>query len=143
MRRLNNKGRISLLELVIIIVLIIEGFFLLGKAFGWTADKATGGDDRLLVNTAESTAAVNSLNGMCCPVSNCGSSGECVHKMAGWYVGYYDDLTHNIVAYPPKGYNQNQEMRIKNKKYYGDPGTMVVQIKCKEGVVELDWVKGK
>ena len=61
----NTKGRISLLELIVIIFLVIEGGYLLTKSLGWYGDKATGGDDSLLVNTADSTARVNSLNGQC------------------------------------------------------------------------------
>ena len=137
------KGRISLLELVVIILLIIEGAFLLTKGFGWYADKATTGDDSFLVNTADSTARVNSLNGMNCPVSDCGSAGECAHLKGDSYVGYFDETTHHIVAYPPKGYNQNKEMHIGDETYYGEPGTMVIEIKCKNGVVKLSWVKGR
>ncbi len=139
----NTKGRISLLELIVIIFLVIEGGYLLTKSLGWYCDKATGGDDSLLVNTADSTARVNSLNGQCCPVSDCGSYGECEHFKGQYYVGYYDDVTHHIVAYPKKGYNQNQEMHIKDKTYYGDPGTMVIEIRCRSGEVLLDWVKGR
>ena len=140
---MNNKGRISLLELIIIILLILEGAFILLKSGDWLADKSTSGNDRLLENTADSTARVNSLNGMDCPVDGCGRGALCTHKQGDYYVGYFESVSHKIVAYPPKGYNQNYEMRIGKTKYYGDPGTMVIEIRCKEGVVELNWVKGR
>ncbi len=137
----DKKGRISLLELVIIIALVLEGLFLLSKSFGWLGDKASGGDDRFLENTAESVARVNSLNGMSCPVDGC-MGNDCVHRQGSYYVGYFDDISHKIFAYPKKGYNQNASMHIGKKKYYGEPGTMVIQVRCKDGTVELDWVEG-
>ena len=139
----DRRGRISLIELIVIIFLVVEGFYLVTKGFGWYADKATTGDDSFLVNTADSTARVNSLNGMCCPVSDCGSSADCVHLKGEYYVGYFDETTHHIVAYPPIVYNQNQEMHIGDQVYYGDPGTMVIEIRCRNGEVKLDWVKGR
>lgn len=137
-----KKGRISLLELIVIILLIIEGAYMLTKGFGWYADNATTGDDKLLVNTADSTARVNSLNGQFCPVSDCGSHGDCIHLKGEYYIGYFDSKTHHIVGYAPKGYNQNNEMVIGKETYYGAPGTMVIEIRCKDGEVYLRWVKG-
>lgn len=137
-----NKGRISLLELAVIIVLIIEAAYLAMNGFGWTAYRATKGDDRLLVNTADSTARVNSLNGMNCPVSDCPHGDSCTHKRGEYYVGYFESVSHHIVGFAPKGYNQNNEMHIGDEVFYGAPGTMVIEIRCKEGTVELRWVKG-
>ncbi|MBR2787550.1 MAG: hypothetical protein IKD94_00155 [Erysipelotrichaceae bacterium] len=138
----DTKGRISLLELVIIILLIFEGAYFLTKGFGWYAKNATTGDDKLLVNTAESTAKVNSLNGTNCPVSDCLHGDSCTHKRGEYYVGYFDSKTHHIVGYAPKGYNQNNEMYIGDEVYHGAPGTMVIEIRCKDGEVKLAWVKG-
>lgn len=138
---MDKKGRVSFIELIVIIVLLLEGSYLLAKSFGWLGDKASGGDDRFLENTAESVARVNSLNGLSCPVDSC-PGGECAHRQGAYYVGYFDDVSHKITAYPKTGYNQNESMRIGSKKYNGEPGTMVIQIRCKDGTVELDWVQG-
>ena len=138
-----NKGRINLLELIIIIFLAIEGIFLGIKGLAWYYEEMTGGNDTFLVNTAYSTGVVNSLNGIQCPVSACGSSGQCTHKLGDDYVGYFDYYTHLIVEYPPEGYNQGKVMRIGDKYYFGNVGTMVIQILCHQDSVECKWVKGK
>lgn len=137
-----NKGRISFIEIIVIIALVLEAIYLLAGGFNWSWDKWSNGDDKLYVNTAESTANANSLNGIHCPVSDCGSSDVCEHFNGEYYVGYFNSVTHKIDGYPMKGYNQNKTMTIDDKTYYGDVGTMIIQIKCKEGSVILDWVKG-
>jgi len=139
----DRKGNISVVEIFIIFLLCLEALYLLYKGGSWLAQEATGGNDRFLENTAESTAVVESLNGLQCPVYGCSDQTFCTHQQGEWYVGYFDEKTHHIIAYAPKGYNQNKVMRIGNKKYYGDPGTMVIMIRCRNGEIELSWVKGR
>ena len=138
----NNRGRISLLELVVIVFLVIEAIFLGIKGFKWYKEEVTGGNDVFLVNTAISTGIVNSLNGQTCPVNDCDHDpNTCTHRLGDEFVGYYDDTSHKILGYPVRGYNQNSIMRIGKKLYYGAPGTMVVQVVCHDDTVECRWVK--
>ena len=138
----DKKGRISVLELFIIIFIVVEVIFLGYKGLRWYYVELTGGNDGLIVNTAYSTAITNSLNGHQCPVSKCGGV-ECEHYKNDEYVGYYDAETHLIVGTPPKAYNQSNVMRIDSKLYFGDPGTMVLEIRCHADEVTITWVKVK
>ncbi len=142
-RRNDQSGSISLPELLIIMVLVLEGIFLAYKGISWFYDEMSGGNDRFLVNTAESTALAESLNGTMCPVYNCQHGNLCTHRQGGYYVGYFEETTHHIVSYRPKGYNQNSVMRIGRTRYYGDPETMVIQVKCRDGEIVLNWVRGR
>lgn len=139
----DTKGRISVLELLIIIFIVVEVIFLGYKGLHWYYVESTGGNDAFAANTAYSTAIANSLNGSQCPVSDCGSGKDCIHYKVDEYVGYYDEETHHIVGTPPKGYNQSKVMRIKSKIYFGDPGTMVLEIRCRNDEVNISWVKVK
>ena len=138
----NNKGRISLLELLIIIFIVVEVIFLGYKGLHWYYVELTGGHDGLAANTAYSTAIANSLNGHQCPVSKCGGT-NCIHYKNDEYVGYYDAVSHLIVGEPTEGYNQSRVMRIDSKLYFGDPGTMVIEIRCHDDDVSIAWVKVK
>ena len=139
----DNKGRISLLELLIIIFIVVEVIFLGYKGIHWYYVELTGGNDGLAANTAYSTAVANSLNGHQCPVSKCDGGSECAHFKNDEYVAYYDLETHLIVGEAPKGYNQSKVMRINSKLYFGDPGTMVIEIRCRDDDVSISWVKVK
>jgi len=138
-----NKGRISTIELVTLLFLGAFLLFLGIKGLNWYYSAMKNGNDGLMVNTAESVAIVNSLNGMQCPVNDCGHGENCPHRRGEYYVGYFDAVGNKIVEYPPKGYNQAKVMHVDDKKYYGDEGTMVIEVLCKDGVIELNWVKSK
>ena len=138
-----NKGRVSTIELVAIVFLSVAAIFLGFKGLNWYYDSLTNGNDSLMANTAESVARVNSLNGLQCPVGDCPHGDKCTHLKGSYYVGYFDSVGNKIVANPTEGYNQAETMKIGKNKYYGEIGTMVIEIKCKEGTVELNWVLGK
>ena len=139
----NNKGGISTIELLALGFLITVFLFLGYKGVEWYYDSIRNGNDGLYVNTAESVATVNSLNGMQCPVDGCGNNRDCIHKKGDRYVGYFDSISHKIVADPMEGYNQAKTMHVGDKKYSGEIGTMIIEVTCKDGTVELNWVKGK
>ncbi len=142
--KLNQKGSISVLELVIILVIIVEVGFLITNGLGWYGDHIASGNDGLYVNTAESVAKVNSLDGMQCPVNNCGNTaGECSHYTGMGYVGYFDSVSNTIVGSKPKGYNSEQNPKVNGKSYTGEIGTMVLRVTANEGSIALDWVGGK
>ena len=99
------------------------------------------GNDSLTANTAESVARINSNNGLNCPVD--GSDGRCPHWTSSGYVAYYDNVGNTIVGEKPYGYNEDSTMVIDGKKYYGDPGTMVIKVVCSEGKITLSWEEGR
>ena len=137
-----NKGRISLIEMVALIVIIPTLLFLGYKGIYWYYDNIVNGNDAHFVNTAESIARVNSLNGTQCPVDSCCGT-NCRHYFGDHYIGYYDSISHKIVGEKMEGYNQASRMKAGKTYYYGDEGTMIIEIDCKDGVIELKWVKGK
>ena len=142
--KLNQKGRISVLELVIILVICVEGIYLLGNGLGWYASHISSGNDGLYVNTAESVAKVNSLNGMQCPVQDCGNASEtCTHYTGQGYVGYFDSESNTIVGYKVKGYNSEKNPKVNGRSYTGEVNSMILRITANEGSIVLDWVGGK
>ena len=54
-----------------------------------------------------------------------------------------DKITKHIVGEKPAGYNEYSEMNIDDQTFYGDPGTMVIQVTAGNGKVTASWVKGK
>jgi hypothetical protein len=140
----NTSGRISLLELIVILVLVVEGIYLLGKGLNWYSTRYNTGNDGLYVNTCESVAKVNSLNGTICPVNNCGNgTHSCVHYTSQGYIGYFDSVSNTIVGTKPKGYNSTSNPKVGTKEYTGEVGTMVLRVTVDNGNVVLDWVVGK
>ena len=139
----NNRGRISIIELFALGFLIPALLFLGFKGVEWYYGTMKNGNDGLYVNTAQSLAIINSLNGAQCPVDGCGHAVFCTHRKGDRFVGYYEPVSHKIVANPMKGYNQAKIMHVGEKKYSGDEGTMIIEVVCGNGEVELNWVKGK
>ncbi|MBR3252410.1 MAG: hypothetical protein IKF80_11955 [Erysipelotrichaceae bacterium] len=139
----NNKGRISLIELLALAFLIPAILFLGFKGVEWYYNSMRNGNDGMYVNTAESIAVINSLNGVQCPVDGCGGSAYCTHRRGDHFVGYYDNISHTIVGYKLAGYNQAKIMHVGEKKYSGDEGTMIIEVISGNGEIELNWVKGK
>ena len=140
-----KRGRISALEMIVIIVLVAEALFLGYKGITWYIDSMAKGDDALMVNTAESVARINSNNGMNCVVNKCASNsnGQCPHQWGEGYVGYFDNVSNTIVESKPPGYNQAKVMTVGDQEYYGEINTMVIRVYVKPNHIELSWVLGK
>lgn len=139
----NNKGKISLLELIVLIVIAIEVIYYICSSYGWLDLHMSLGNDALYVNTAESVAKVNSLDGVDCPVNECEKGTQnCTHYTSVGYVGYFDSESNTIVGTKPKGYNSNANPKVDGTEYTGSVGTMVIRVTCKDGVITLDWVRG-
>ena len=64
----SREGRMSALEMVLIVVLCLEGAFLAWCGYRWYQVRLAHGNDSLRVNTALSVARINSSNGDDCPV---------------------------------------------------------------------------
>lgn len=141
--KLNNKGRVTPIELVSIIVIIIGVGYILMNFFGLLNGYVSNGNDSLYANTAESVAKVNSLNGINCPVNDCGNSdGTCMHHTSLGYIGYFDSVTNTIVGEKVKGYNSDDNPDIDGVSYTGIRGTMILRITCENSEITLDWVSG-
>lgn len=140
---MNRNGRVTLIELIALICIGIEMLYLIGNAFGWLDFHISSGNDRNTINTCESVAKVNSLNGMQCPVNDCDdASGECTHYFGGSYIGYFDAKTNTIVADAPKGYNDSKNPEVDEKTYMGEEGTMVLEVVVSQGTVQILWTGG-
>ena len=140
------SGKISVLEMILILFIALMTSFIVYKGFAWLAAMTAHGNDSLLVNTAVSEAKVNSSNGINCVVEDCPSNtgGVCTHWTGlNETVGYMDKVTKHIVGDKPAGYNEYSEMNIDDQTFYGDPGTMVIQVTAGNGKVTASWVKGK
>ncbi len=140
---MNNKGRMSLIEIIALLCIGVEVVFLVGSAYGWLDIHMSSGNDGGYVNTCESVAKVNSLNGVNCPVNNCGNSdGSCVHHTSQGYIGYFDSVSNTIVASKPKGYNSSANPSVNGKSYVGEVGKMVLEVRVNNGNIDIWWTGG-
>lgn len=141
------SGKISNLEMMLIVLIALMCLFITFKGVQWAADNTAHGNDSLLANTAESEARINSNNGLNCVVQDCPSrsGGVCSHQIGndGTTVGYLDKTTKHIVGEKPYGYNEYTEMDIGDMQYFGERNTMVIQVTAKDGVVTASWVPGR
>ena len=139
-RKLHSRaGGVSPFELVLII-----GIVLMLAVFGviiyqYHALQVAHGNDTLAVNTAESVAKTNSLNGISCPVNDC-PGGDCPHHFLNRYVGYYDYTSHKIVARPTGTYNQSKNPEALDKTYKGEAQTMLLRVVTENGTIKIDWI---
>ena len=140
MRQLSRR------EGIMIALIVLFAVFFLVNALDWYRTALAHGDDRLMVNTAESEARINSGAGVGCPVDGCsGGTGafRCVHWNGSRYVGFYEHVTHKIIGTRPEGYNESAEMKTAVRTYYGKPGTMVIKVVTGGGTLSISWEAGK
>ncbi len=143
-KNLHKKGKISNLELALILFITACLVFIGIKGLGWYYKSGAVENDQMLVNTAESAARIDSSNGFDCPVRSCKKGVYCTHHYGvDGYIGYFDHETNSIVGTKPAGYNESSKMKADGKIYKGEPGTMVIQVVCHEGQIDISWVKGK
>ncbi len=141
---MNNKGRVSLIELIAIIIIVLEVLFFVASGMGWLNFHVSSGSDSGYLNTCESVTKINSLNGTQCPVNDCSnSSGECEHYFNGSYIGYFDSVSNTIVGSKTKGYNLSKDPEIDGKSYQGDVGKMIIKVIVKDGSISYEWTGGK
>lgn len=139
---MNSKGRITLIELVALLIIGGELLYILNGAFGWMDFHISSGNDGGYYNTCESVAKINSMNGTTCPVNKC-SGGDCIHHTVQGYIGYFDSVSNTIVGSKPSGYNSSSSPSINGKKYSGKPGTLVLEVVAKDGDLDIFWTGGK
>lgn len=140
MKKLNDSRGLSTTEVLCISFLSIVAAVLLVTGILWYRNQQCMADDSLLVVNARSMGEINSINGGC-PVNDCGG-GDCVHKTADAYVGYFDHPTNKIYGEKRSGYNESRTMEIDEKKYTGEPGTKVIRVEFRDGELSLSWVEG-
>ena len=136
-----TDGAITRREVLLTILVVAMCLFFVFEFTRYLDSQQKKGEDALRVNTAESTAIINSDNGQSCPVRGCdGKNGSCAHYFSGVYVGYYDDVLNTIVGEKPKGYNDNSPVKVGDEVWYGEPGTMVIKVTVDgSGGIKLSW----
>lgn len=137
----NTKGSVSVLEIIVIPLLIVEVLYLLWTGFSWYHRHVASGNDNLKLNTCESVAKVNSLNGMQCPVNGCDGT-HCTHHITGGYIGFYDNVSNTIVGEKTQGYNESEKEVIGKEEYFGEVNSLVIEVKVINGELKYRWVKG-
>ena len=142
----SERGPVSRREVLFIFLIALMSLFFAVEGGNWYRVRIERGNDKMMVNTAESVALINSGGGMSCVVGDCpggGSGGTCSHWNGRVYVGYFDHVGNRIVGQKTEGYNENPVMEADGQTYYGSRGTMVIRAECGEGEVRLSWVEGK
>lgn len=139
-RKLHSRaGGVSPIELVLIIGIVLMLAVIGVIIYQYHALQVAHGNDTLAVNTAESVAKTNSLNGISCPVNDC-PGGDCPHHFLNRYVGYYDYTSHKIVARPTGTYNQSKNPEALDKTYKGEAQTMLLRVVTENGTIKIDWI---
>ncbi len=140
---IKNKNGWSLLEVMCITVICILLGLIILMGIKTLDSYLDNGNDAMMVNTAESVAMVNLASSDCVINSCSGRAGECTHiDRTGFTVGYYDEITHHIIAEKPSGYNEFGLMKINDNYYRGRKKTMVIKIEGRGMTVKTSWVKG-
>jgi hypothetical protein len=140
-----TKDKISRFEAILIVAIIIMLAFFVHLGIEWYHIHLAHGNDNMKENTAESTARINSANGTDCVIQDCPGTMEnpCPHYHDHVFTGYWDIKTETIVADKPDGYNEAKDMSIGDETWYGDIGTMVIEVTSDgKGNIQLKWVKG-
>lgn len=140
MKKIKNKSGVSTIEFFCITFIVVVAVILIALGFRWYHIKMCMGNDQMLVNTAESAARINAV-GSECPVRGC-DGGECIHKTEEGYVGYFYRPSNSVRGKKGVGYNEYKIMKIGDEEYYGEPGTMIIQIVNHDGELTLSWVEG-
>lgn len=143
MRILADKKGWSVIEVVCITGITIMLTLILIAGIKYLGRDLNRGNDSMMVQTAESVARMD-LSSTDCVVSSCKDKVTCTHKTSdGYTVGYYDTVTHHILAVKPKGYNEHGIMYVGSKSYKGARYSMVIKVKGKTGGdIQLSWVEG-
>lgn len=138
----NDKTGLSVLEIFCITVISVILVLMAVAVIRNLNDCLDNGNDSLMANTAESVARVNmTANG--CVVNECNGGTNCTHENSnGNKVGYYEAVTHRIVAAKPSGYNEFGIMRIDGIYYKGTAGTVIISVTSSANKISLKWIKG-
>ena len=141
----DTSGSVTRREVLLSVLAIAMCLFFVYEGMRYLDGQQKKGNDALRVNTAESTATINSNDGMSCPVRNCsGRNGSCSHYIGGVYVGYFDDVLNTIVGKKPEGYNEYDTMKVNDQFWHGAPGTMVIRVEVDgSGGIRLSWESSK
>lgn len=143
MRAISNENGWSVLEVLCITVICILLGLILLMGINTLDSYLDNGNDAMMVNTAQSVARVDLATSDCVLSSCSGLDGVCTHlNRQGYTEGYYDEITHHIIARKPKGYNEFGLMKVGENYYRGRKKTMVIRIEGRGMTIKVSWVKG-
>lgn len=142
MNKLKSSKGLSRIELICIVGISVILLFFTYSVFNWYHVSQLEAEDKIIANTAQRVAEVNTV-GNPCPVYNCEGGESCVHKTEEGYVGYFDYVSNTIYGERKKGYNQYREIKLSGKTYTGEAGSLVIKVVCTDGDIRLSWVKGR
>ena len=138
------KRRMTLIDLLALILIVCEIVFLCIEGYDLMSIHVRRGNDANYVNTCESVAKVNRLNGIHCSVDGCLNANEdCVHHHSNGYIDYFDSVSNSIVAHKTKGYNSCKNPEVQGKEYSGNAGEMILEVIVKDGTISVQWTGGK
>lgn len=114
-------------------------------ALGWhMLNLMWQGDDAGSVNNAYSIATVNST--AACIVPDCPGVDTAEHKAHtrsnGEMFVYFNKGPNTLTATKPHGYNESSLLEIEGHEQHVAAGTMVIEVKVKNGHVSCTWVEG-
>ncbi|MEG0924750.1 MAG: hypothetical protein RR313_11460 [Anaerovoracaceae bacterium] len=138
----NNKKGLSRIELFCTVGICIIIVALIFTGIKFYRDSLRKGNDGLLENTVESVARGNYL-AQGCVINGCPGGDKCTHNTIEGNVGYFNNINYYIEENKPHGYNQYHEMKVKDIKYHGKIGTMVIKVIGSDKGIELSWVEGE
>lgn len=143
MRTISQKIRsthaLSLIETVCLFCFAAIALAFLNAALVGYTRSVKIGNDRLMAETAQRVASLNSIDG--CIVKGCDGGSACPHTQNGVQTGYFDHDTNTITGEIPRGYNEYHTMEIDGRTFEGKAGTMVIRIEYDGTDYTLSWVR--
>ncbi|MCB6343925.1 hypothetical protein [Enterocloster lavalensis] len=137
--KLNSPHALSLIETICLLCFTAAALALLATAITSYTRSVKIGNDRLMVETAQRVASLNSIDG--CIVKGCDGGSACPHTQNGVQTGYFDHDTNTITGEIPRGYNEYHTMEIDGRTFEGKAGTMVIRIEYDGTDYTLSWVR--
>lgn len=137
--KLKTTRALSLIETICFFCFAAAALALLATVLAGYSKSIKIGNDRLMAETAQRVASLNSIDG--CIVKGCDGGVTCPHTKNGVQTGYFDHDTNTITGESPKGYNEYHTMDIVNSTFKGKARTMVIRIEYDGTAYTLSWVR--
>lgn len=137
--KLNSPHALSLIETICLLCFTATALALFATAFATYTRSVKIGNDRLMAETAQRVASLNSIDG--CIVKGCDGGSACPHTQNGVQTGYFDHDTNTITGEIPRGYNEYHTMETDGRTFEGKAGTMVIRIEYDGTAYTLSWVR--
>ena len=137
--KLNSPHALSLIETICFLCFTATALALFATAFATYTRSVKIGNDRLMAETSQRVASLNSIDG--CIVKGCDGGSACPHTQNGVQTGYFDHDTNTITGEIPRGYNEYHTMETGGRTFEGKAGTMVIRIEYDGTAYTLSWVR--